>query len=319
MADSLPFNHDVLMSRHDTGYSDGEVSYMSDDSSCDGDHRYCNEDHSKGILEGLDNLRQEGRFCDVKICVEDREFPCHRAVLTSYSAYFRAMFSSELMESKQDKVTLNGVEAQMISLLIDYAYTGEILLTKTNVQSLLAAASLLQVIPVQDACCKFMAKNMDETNCLGIWCFAEQMSCAALEKKAKNFTLLHFKEVYELEEFGSLQHTKLIELISSDELDVDNEELVYNAVVRWYESDIDVHKDQFEFVFEHIRLPLISPYFMFDCIEKYPAIVSSNKCRQLVEEAKIYHLLPDRRCELRSARTRPRKASGMNPLAPTHY
>ena len=33
--------------------------------------------------------------------------------------------------------------------------------------------------------------------------------------------------------------------------------------------------------------------------------------QELVEEAKTYHLLTDRRGELRSPRTRPRKASGI--------
>ena len=46
----------------------------------------------------------------------------------------------------------------MISGLIDYAYTGEITITKHNVQSMLSAANLLEILPVRDACCQFLDK-----------------------------------------------------------------------------------------------------------------------------------------------------------------
>ena len=55
------------------------------------------------------------------------------------------MFASEMAEKRQERVTLNGVEPAMINLIIQYAYTSEINITKANVQSLLSAANLLQV------------------------------------------------------------------------------------------------------------------------------------------------------------------------------
>ena len=61
------------------------------------------------------------------------------------SRYFRAMFASEMAEKSQERVTLNGVEPVMINLIVQYAYSSEINITKTNVQSLLSAANLLQV------------------------------------------------------------------------------------------------------------------------------------------------------------------------------
>lgn len=56
------------------------------------------------------------------------------------------MFGTEMAEKSQERVTLNGVEPAMINLIVQYAYTSEINITKTNVQSLLSAANLLQVV-----------------------------------------------------------------------------------------------------------------------------------------------------------------------------
>lgn len=44
------------------------------------------------------------------------------------------MFLSNLSESRQEHITLSGVEANMVSLLLDYAYTSTITITEANVQ-----------------------------------------------------------------------------------------------------------------------------------------------------------------------------------------
>lgn len=57
------------------------------------------------------------------------------------------MFLSKLAESKQSVVALKGIEVDMMSLLLDYAYSSTLVITRTNVQGLLSAANLLQVMP----------------------------------------------------------------------------------------------------------------------------------------------------------------------------
>lgn len=64
-------------------------------------------------------------------------------------------------------------------------------------QALLAAANLLDVMAVREACCRFMECQMDETNCVGIHCFAEAHSCKVLEKRSMDYILEHFGSVYQ--------------------------------------------------------------------------------------------------------------------------
>ena len=186
----------------------------------------------------------------------------------------QAMFTAGLAETGQDLVTLNGVEASMMAGLIEYAYTGNINITKHNCQNLLSAANLLEVLPVRDACCQFLDRNMDETNCLGIHCFAEVHSCTELMHKAKTFVLKHFQEIIEGDEFVSITEGKLIEIISSDDLEVDKEETVFHACIKWLAAQQRVPKS-FHKVLEHIRLPLLTPYFIHDVVERTSA--GSNK------------------------------------------
>lgn len=64
-------------------------------------------------------------------------------------------------------------------------------------QALLAAANLLDVMAVREACCRFMERQMDEMNCVGIHCFAEAHSCKVLEKRSMDYILEHFSSVYQ--------------------------------------------------------------------------------------------------------------------------
>lgn len=105
------------------------------------------------------------------------------------------MFSTDLMESRQERVAINGVEPQMIGMLVSYAYTAEVVISKANVQALLAAANLLDVMAVREACCRFMERQMDEMNCVGIHCFAEAHSCRELERRSMEYIQQHFSSV----------------------------------------------------------------------------------------------------------------------------
>ena len=64
------------------------------------------------------------------------------------------MFTCNMSESQQQTIPLKGVEPTIAAKLLDYAYTAEIIITQENVQSLLSAANLLEMLNVRDACCQ---------------------------------------------------------------------------------------------------------------------------------------------------------------------
>ena len=71
-------------------------------------------------------------------------------------------------EKNQERVKLVDVDPHALSILVNYVYTATVDVTEANVQTLLPAANLLQLIDVRDACCEFLAAQLHPTNALGI-------------------------------------------------------------------------------------------------------------------------------------------------------
>lgn len=78
---------------------------------------------------------RQNLFCDVTLVADNMEIPAHKMVLAACSPYFYAMFSvSEFEESRQDRITVQGVDFLALQLLVDYVYTSFVEVTEENVQ-----------------------------------------------------------------------------------------------------------------------------------------------------------------------------------------
>lgn len=78
--------------------------------------------------KNLQNLRHENRFCDVEIFVNNNEksIQAHRIVLSASSSYFEAMFRHLNSENYMHKITLHSITYEILELLLDFIYTGQV-------------------------------------------------------------------------------------------------------------------------------------------------------------------------------------------------
>ncbi|NXY69206.1 KLH17 protein, partial [Glareola pratincola] len=257
----------------------------------------------------MNRMRQRGLLCDIVLHVGTKEIKAHKVVLASCSPYFHAMFTSKY-ESRQTHVTLHDIDPQALEQLVQYAYTAEIVVGEGNVQTLLPAASLLQLNGVRDACCKFLLSQLDPSNCLGIRGFADTHSCSDLLKSAHKYVLQHFVEVSKTEEFMLLPLKQVLDLISSDSLNVPSEEEVYRAVLSWVKHDVDSRRQHVPRLMKCVRLPLLSRDFLMSNVDTELLVRHHSECKDLLIEALKYHLMPEQRGVLSNSRTRPRRCEG---------
>ena len=119
--------------------------------------------------------------------------------------------------------------------------------------------------------------------------------------------IIDYFQVMEHEEFLLLPLSQLIEICSSDELNVRSEEQVYQATMSWVKFNIGERRQHLPLVLQHVRLPLLSPKFLVGTVSADILVKSDEACRDLVDEAKNYLLLPQERPHMQGPRTKPRK------------
>ena len=96
----------------------------------------------------FNELRLEGKLCDVVIKVNGIEFNAHKNILCGCSSYFRALFTSGWNNSEKRVYSIPGVSPDMMRLIIEYAYTRFVPITEENVEALLAAADQFNVLGI---------------------------------------------------------------------------------------------------------------------------------------------------------------------------
>uniref|UniRef100_A0A8D2PWF2 Kelch like family member 4 n=1 Tax=Zosterops lateralis melanops TaxID=1220523 RepID=A0A8D2PWF2_ZOSLA len=233
-----------------------------------------------------------------------------RLVLSAVSDYFAAMFTNDVREAKQEEIKMEGVDPEALKALVRYAYTGNPApgLLPNTIESLLAAACLLQLSQVIEVCCNFLMKQLHPSNCLGIRSFGDAQGCTELLKVAHTYTMEHFIEVIKNQEFLLLPANEIAKLLSSDDINVPDEEAIFQALMLWVRHDLQNRQRDLGMLLSYIRLPLLPPQLLAD-LENSPMFADDLECQKLLMEAMKYHLLPERRSMMQSPRTKPRKST----------
>uniref|UniRef100_A0AAY4E8W3 BTB domain-containing protein n=1 Tax=Denticeps clupeoides TaxID=299321 RepID=A0AAY4E8W3_9TELE len=266
--------------------------------------------HMKKAFQQMNDLRSRKMLCDVYLVAGNVEVPAHKVVLSSCSAYFCAMFTGDMSESKAQRVEIRDMDGETLSILVDYIYTSEIEVSEDNVQVLLPAASLLQLLDVRQVCCEFLQAQLHPSNCLGIRAFADLHTCNRAAQPEQ-----HFSEVMLGEEFLALTLQQVCCLISSDRLTVSSEEMVFESMIAWIKHDKEARLEHMPKLMEYVRLPLLSRDYLLQ-VEEEALIKNNNTCKDFLIEAMKYHLLPaDQRHLIKTDRTRPRTPISL-PKAP---
>lgn len=275
------------------------------------ERRHVHEAHLREAFQAMHCMQLKGQLCDVRLVAGGQSLLAHRLVLAASSPYFHAMFNSDMCEKAQAEVVLHDIAFSALQQLVEFAYTGEIVIMESNVQSLLPAASLLQVGSVREACCAFLLGQLHPSNCLGIRSFADTHACRDLLGKSHRYALHHFREVAHTDEFLMLPLSQVEDLISSDELNVTSEELVYEATVAWIKHDLPEREKYLGKLLQHCRLPLMRREFLLSKVGEEPLVRSSDESKDLLIEAMRYHLMPERRASMAGPRTSHRRPEGL--------
>uniref|UniRef100_A0A8C3BWC2 BTB domain-containing protein n=1 Tax=Cairina moschata TaxID=8855 RepID=A0A8C3BWC2_CAIMO len=250
------------------------------------DFDFCLPSHAQGVLEGLQRLRTHPKLSDVLLLAGGREFPCHRGVLALCSHYFHAMFSGDFAESIAARVELKEVDPAALETLLDFAYTGKVTINQGNVEGLMRTSSQLHFPAIQKACSRYLRQQMDATNCLGICEFGESHGCPEVSSKAWSFLQENFEAVSQQEEFLQLSKERLAVYLSNEQLQVQEEQSVAEAVLRWVRHDPGPRAQFLPELLELAHLVSLPDQYLQNLLAAEPLVRDSAASKALVARSR---------------------------------
>ncbi|XP_061613531.1 kelch-like protein 40b [Phyllopteryx taeniolatus] len=242
------------------------------------------------LQDGLYDLLENDKLVDCVLKIKDKEFPCHRLVLCACSSYFRALFLSDLDESKKREVVLEDVEPGVMGLILKYLYTSRINVTEQNVQDIFALANIYQIPSIFTVCVSFLQKRLSLSNCLAVFRLGLMLDCPRLAISARNFACERFRLISRDEDFLQLQPGELAAILANDNLDVDSEEVVFEALMSWVARDSGEREKELPGLLDCVRLRLVGEDYLREKVEKNKLIGNNpelQKKLQLVRDAQV--------------------------------
>ena len=247
--------------------------------------QYTEREHFRKTFDYLDKMRKKGELCDVTLIANEKEIKAHRAVLAAASSYFEAMFVGEFAEPEGQPIYVEEVDEEALVALVDFAYTARIKLTDRNVYFVFEAADLFQFSGLKAACFKFFKQQMNRSNCIRTWLFAESHNCTELLDAALKFVECNFPDIVHGREFLDIEQVDVIsKLVSLEDIAITSEEQVYEAVLRWIHYDVDKRKEHAVEVFKNVRFPSMSRDYLLHIVDNEEIIKEDPDLLQQVRE-----------------------------------
>lgn len=108
---------------------------------------------SNTVLTQLNELRLQGKLCDIIVHIQGQPFRAHKAVLAASSPYFRDHSSLSTMSGLSISVIKS---PEVFEQLLAFCYTGHMSLQLKDIISFLTAASFLQMQAIIDKCTQIL-------------------------------------------------------------------------------------------------------------------------------------------------------------------
>ncbi|KAM9308786.1 zinc finger and BTB domain-containing protein 10 [Gastrophryne carolinensis] len=130
-----------------------ETESYSEYSTKPNENSYCYQ-----LLQELNEQRKKGILCDVNIVVNGTVFRAHKNILVAGSRFFKTLYCFTNKESHDHTTVtyLDVVAVHGFSVILDFMYSGNLVLTSQNAIEVMTVASYLQMTEVVHSCRNFI-------------------------------------------------------------------------------------------------------------------------------------------------------------------
>jgi len=175
---------------------------------------------------------------------EPQRIPAHRIILAASSPIFEAMLYPVKSDSSTPvasatsgrlEIKVDDCDPETFNLLLQCIYTDEIVVTTDNVTELMSLARRYQVDKLQVLCADFLTNDLSIENALNMYVVAPDL--VSDPDFGIDFIAENMEELLETDGFVTLPLDRLIRLLQSDKLEVE-EVLLFKAVQKWAVAEL---------------------------------------------------------------------------------
>ncbi|XP_041361154.1 BTB/POZ domain-containing protein 2-like [Gigantopelta aegis] len=207
--------------------------------------------------------------CDVTFRVgPTREIiQAHKFMLISRSHVFATMFIGPMAAT--GVVNIPDVDVTVFNLFLRFVYADDVTVKSDNVMYLLYLAIKYSTGKLEDVCLKFLNTFLNAKNVCTILEQAKFFNADGLRNTAIKYIMENGKSAMESSDFLNLSQTSVLDVVKSDDLQVDEEE-VFQAAFGWAKHqceqkhvaiNTETLRTQLGDIVQQIRFPLLDREF----------------------------------------------------------
>ncbi len=175
------------------------------------------------LFKEFEVLLGDGKYSDMKLVCQDREFSCHKVVLAARSPVFDAMFSSgNSLEVQEGKVNMTDMDPDKLEVFLKYLYTGKFSEDmKRCAKALFVAADKFHVESLKLAAGKALTDNVNSENAIDMLLLADMYNVNMLKKKTMKVIIGNYDIISKQQQWNDFKqaHSDIVNLI---EISVEN-------------------------------------------------------------------------------------------------
>ncbi|GIY97695.1 speckle-type POZ protein [Caerostris extrusa] len=160
------------------------------------------------LKEDFKFLYSDGFLSDVILKTETATFPAHKIILASRSSVFKAMFSSDMRETREDSVDIEDISDYTLQRMLKYLYTADVEgLQWESAIDLYKAADKYEILSLKKQCSSFLKFNLTQTKACEILLLSDLHMDDDLKIHAQNFILIYDKDIFYSEDWNRIMET----------------------------------------------------------------------------------------------------------------
>lgn len=213
----------------------------------------------RDVLGSMLSDPQLHSLCDVVLIVQGERFMAHRAVLAAASCVFKAMFTNCMKERDAPEIVLSSVDKSAWRMVMQYIYNAQVdLNADDDALVLLSTARMYQLERLETFVETFLIGRVDVTNALRLVSVAEQYELRRLRGECFATMERDFEAMALSPAFICCPEHVVTRLLSSSELVLKSEMMVFEAAIRWINVSNEQRKKELDKMLSIVRLERLS-------------------------------------------------------------